>query len=154
MKSTLFLFGISVLLFGSLYSFAFAQPAIPTGRAINILEILTIANSLVNYLYTVGIIIVGIVLVWAGIVYTTAGGDSAKVKTAKGLLIGAIIGALVIFGAGAIISTLSKLASDPGGFFSGGGAGNNSLPNGSVCTSGNDCQSAYCNLNLNPGICQ
>ena len=127
MKYIRYLLGVLVL--AGFYQFALAQPAIPSGRAITIPEIFAIANTFTNYLYTLAVVIVGIALVWSGIVYTTAGGDSAKVNKAKGILIGAIIGAFVIFASGAIISTIANFTSNPGGFFGGGSAG----PLGGTC---------------------
>ena len=32
--------------------------------------------------------------------------------------------------------------------------GTNDYPNGAICVSGNDCQSRFCNLNINPPVCQ
>lgn len=118
MKYIRYLLGILVL-FGS-YHFALAQPSVPSGRAIKLDEILSLSNTLANYLYTIAIIIAGIALVWAGIVYMTAGGDSTKVNKAKGILVGALIGTFIVFASGAIISTIANFTTNPGGFFGGG----------------------------------
>ncbi len=135
-------------------AFVLAQ-TIPTGVALDLNIILDFARNVGNYLFTFAGVLAGITLVWAGVTYLTAGGDSTKTKKAKDILKAGIIGAFIIFGTGVILSTVNKLANDPAGFFGGGGGGgNNSLPNGSVCGSGNDCQSYYCNLNRNPPVCE
>ena len=154
MKKLLSLFFVSFLF---LLAFtAHAQPQIPTGRTITLPEILTLFQSLGGFLYALGSILAVITIIISGFSYLLAGGDQTKVKKAKDILKVGIIGALVIFSAGLIVNTVSTFSSDPFQFFggSGGGGGGNNLPNGSVCSSGNDCISRYCNLNLNPSICQ
>jgi hypothetical protein len=94
-----------------------SQPAVPIGRPITVMELITIAQSLGGFLMVAGGIIAGIVIVWVGIMYLMAGSDSAKVKSAKDMFRAGIIGALIIFGAGLIINTVRTFASDPLQFF-------------------------------------
>lgn len=151
MKKLSIFFGLLLL---SLFSdTALAQSVqVPTGRTITIDELLLIGQSIGGFLMIAGGILAGITIIGTGIMYLSAGSNTQRLTTAKGMFKAGIIGAFIIFGAGVLIGTIKGFAEDPFLFF--GGRGNNSLPNGSVCSSGNDCQSAYCNRNLNPPICQ
>jgi hypothetical protein len=66
------------------------------------LGLTTIIGKLISLvLGVVGIVFV-ILAVYAGILYMTAAGDDSKVKKAKGMLIQAVIGIIIIVGAYAI----------------------------------------------------
>lgn len=145
-----------VALFPAFSGIALAQSStsipIPTGTPVTVDNILSLGQSIGGFLMAAGGILAGITIIGTGIMYLSAGSNTQRLTTAKGMLKAGIIGALIIFGAGIIIATVRGFAQNPLQFF--GGGGNNSLPNGSVCSSGNDCQSRYCNLNLNPPKCQ
>ncbi len=126
---------------------ALATSHIPTGRTVTIDELLLIGQSIGGFLMIAGGILAGITIIGTGIMYLSAGSNTQRLTTAKGMFKAGIIGAFIIFGAGMMIGTIKGFATNPLQFF-------NKLPNGSVCSSGNDCQSAYCNRNLNPPICQ
>lgn len=89
----------------------------PTGVPISLTDILSISENIGGFLMIIGGILAGIAIVWAGIIYMTSGSDSAKVKEAKDMLKAALIGALIIFGVGAIVNTIKLLASNPLQFF-------------------------------------
>ena len=115
MKNPRFIFfGLTVLFLAP--GFGFAQQ-IPTGVPISVDNILVFAQSIGGFLMIAGGILAGIAIILSGMVYLTAGGDPQKVKTAKGILIGGIIGTLIIFGSGVIIQTVRGLATNPFQFF-------------------------------------
>ena len=124
---------------------------VPTGVAIDLKSILNIFQSAGGFLYLLGGILAPLTIIVSGIVYFTAGSNPSRTKTAKDILKAGIIGSLILFSSGMIVNTVKGFATDPFKFF---GGSTTRLPNGSVCSSGNNCQSYYCNLNLNPPICQ
>ncbi len=86
---------------------------LPAGQAISLSDIVRLISDVVNYiLITAGIIVVGII-VWSGIMMATAGANSDQFKNAKGRLINAVWGALVIFGVGVIVRTIASFAQAP-----------------------------------------
>ena len=108
------------LFFGGVVS---AQPQVPTGRPIQVTEILTIAENVGGFLRVLGGILVGITIILSGFVYFFAGSNQTRVKTAKDIFKAGVIGALIIFSVGIIIGTISGFATDPFQFFGGGGGG-------------------------------
>lgn len=85
-----------------------------------------------------GGIIAGIAVIWSGIVYVTAGSNSTRVQDAKSMLKAAIIGALILFSVGVIISTIRNFASNPNSFF-GTGTCRGGLRSGAGCSANSDC---------------
>ena len=55
-----------------------------------------------------GLVLAAIVIVYAGILYSTSQGDPTKVSLAKEFLIGAIIGLVLLLGAGVIVGAIAK----------------------------------------------
>src|SRR3989338_8456894 len=80
-------------------------------------EITDLAGGMAEFLFILAGIIMGIVIVWAGIVYMAAGSDATRVNKAKAILKWGIVGAIVIFGVETIINTLQNFADDPSSFF-------------------------------------
>lgn len=73
------------------------------GTAIN-------ANDLVRFIIN-GLIVVGIVLsliflIWGGLRWIMSGGDKAKVDTARGTIVAAIVGLIIVILAWVIINTV------------------------------------------------
>ncbi len=62
-------------------------------------------------------IVAGIVIIVAGLVWVSAGNNSARVTTAKGIFKNGVIGALILFAAGLIINTIVLLATSWQTFF-------------------------------------
>ncbi|OGM98377.1 MAG: hypothetical protein A2817_03215 [Candidatus Yanofskybacteria bacterium RIFCSPHIGHO2_01_FULL_39_8b] len=94
---------------------------IPTGTPIKIDMILAISQNIGGFLFTLGSILAVITIIVSGIMYFLVGANPQKVGTAKGILKAGIIGTLIIFSAGVIIATIQNFATDPFGFFGGGG---------------------------------
>lgn len=92
----------------------------------------TIINAL---LFFIGVVAV-IMIIWAGIQYTTSAGDSNKVATAKNTIVYAVIGLIVAIFAYAIVNFVVST------FNSGGGGGSTSNANNQGSTNQNNGSSA------------
>lgn len=68
--------------------------------------LMTVVWNLVNFLIWLARVAIGLTLLWFGSKMILARGDETKFAEAKKGLTWAVIGALVIFGAGTIILTL------------------------------------------------
>lgn len=79
----------------------------------------TIVNAL---LFFIGVVAV-IMIIWAGIQYTTSAGDSSKVATAKNTIVYAVIGLIVAIFAYAIVNFVVST------FNTGGGGGSSNTSN-------------------------
>lgn len=100
-------------------------------------DIKNVLTLIANFLIAVGIIGAVITLVTAGIIYFASGFNAKAVAKARGLFRSALIGTLLIVGAGVIINTIGVIIT--GEFFglpSGGGPGG--AP-GDACASDADC---------------
>ena len=105
---------------------ALAQPIpVPSGRPIQINEVLSVGESFGGFLVVAGGILAVVVIIATGIMYLTAGSNQQRITSAKAMFKAGIIGALVIFSAGTIISAVKNFADDPL-FFFGGGSGTGS----------------------------
>lgn len=115
----LFIFFISLL--SPFSGVALAQPIqVPTGRAVTIDELLLIGQSIGGFLMIAGGILAGITIIGTGIMYLSAGSNTQRLTTAKGMFKAGIIGAFIIFGAGVLIGTIKGVATNPLQFFGGG----------------------------------
>lgn len=83
----------------------------------------TIVNAL---LFLIGVVAV-IMIIWAGVQYTTSAGDSSKVATAKNTIVYAVVGLIVAIFAYAIVNFV--VSTFNGGGSGGGGGGNTSNTN-------------------------
>ena len=78
---------------------------LPEGCPITLCEIAGLIQDVANFmLYASGFIMV-IFLIWAGIMWMRAGGNTEKTKEAKGRLKQGVIGAFIILGVGVILNT-------------------------------------------------
>lgn len=89
-----------------------------------------------------GIMLV-IIIVYAGFLWATAGGDPDAAKKAREWIINAVIGMVIVVSAYTLTSfVIGKLISVSGGA---GGSGTTQLKSrGAACTNGNQCSSNYC----------
>lgn len=103
MKQKIFI--LSLILFMSLTITIFAEDKTtemtipnPLGKTS---DIYTLIEKITNFLIGIAIVITPIIIVYAGFLYITAGGNEEKVKTAQKVLIWALIGfALVLIARG------------------------------------------------------
>jgi len=73
--------------------------------------IITFTGNIVNLLFLIGGSLAVIYLLWSGIQYITAGGNTDRVKTARQGIINAIIGIIVMMATFAIIRFSTDAAS-------------------------------------------
>jgi len=140
-------------IFFTLFSLFFSEIALaqavplPTGRAVTVDDLLLLGQSIGGFLILAGGILAGITIIITGIMYLFAGSSTQRLGFAKGMFKAGIIGALIIFGSGIIISTLRSYATNPLYFFGGGGGAqtycNGGLRAGQLCTSGNECPNEF-----------
>ena len=80
-------------------------------RSITLETLRDIVRTIERFLITVGFSVAAIFIIWGGITYMFAGGNSEKATTAKTRLFNGIIGAIVVIGAYVILRTISALLS-------------------------------------------
>lgn len=91
-------------------------------------SLMTIVGRVINVLLSLLGVIFLILMVYAGAIWMTAGGDGKKVDKAKGILINAVVGLLITMSAYAISVFVINLLSDAtGGSGSGSSSGNVSV---------------------------
>lgn len=78
--------------------------------------LLDLLNVVVTWMMIIGVVVGAIFIVWGGIQYVFAGGESEKSDKAKKHLFNGIIGIAIILAVGLIVNTLIKI-------FSGGAGG-------------------------------
>ncbi len=89
---------------------ALPTPTSPyTGGEVTLAEIERLIQRIAQFLIISGVIIAVIFIIWGGITYMMAGGDSTKAGEAKTRIINGVIGAAVVLGVGVILSTLASL---------------------------------------------
>ena len=103
MKQKIFI--LSLILFISLTITIFAEEKTTEITIPNPLgetsDIYTLIEKITNFLIGIAIVVTPIIIVYAGFIYITAGGNEEKVKTAQKVLIWALIGfALVLIARG------------------------------------------------------
>jgi TRAP-type C4-dicarboxylate transport system permease small subunit len=84
-------------------------PATPPGTALTLDKLEDIINTVANWLIVVGVVIAVIYIVWGGVQWMAARGDSGKVTKAKDAMKAGLIGAIIVLGVGVIIRTLSAV---------------------------------------------
>ncbi|MDD5568940.1 MAG: pilin [Candidatus Pacebacteria bacterium] len=70
-------------------------------------------DRIFDFLQDIALVVLPLMLVWAGIVFITAGGDPAKIKQAREIVLYAVIGFIIVFLAPAIVDTVSNLVAEP-----------------------------------------
>ncbi len=88
------------------------------GTALNADDILEFVAGFADYFFTFAGILMGIIIVWAGVVYMAAGSNATKVGNAKTIFKNGAIGAAIIFAIGLILATIRVLVIAPQNFFS------------------------------------
>ena len=94
--------------------FFLTLPLIVSAQISPILVICNILQVIKNILLAIGLGIAIIVLIIGGIQYMTAGGDAAKVDTARKLLINVVIGIAIILAAAFVIAIVQGMLLDAG----------------------------------------
>ena len=89
-----------------------ATPPPPTFGLINPLACNTIPEcieKIIGFIFWVAMAIVPIIIIIAGFLFLTSGGDPEKVRTAKGIILWAVIGLFIILLAKGIISLIKTV---------------------------------------------
>ena len=66
-------------------------------------------NNIINFLFTIAVIVAPILLVIAGVIFMTAAGDPGKVKTARNMLLWTIVGFAIILISKGLVSVLKGI---------------------------------------------
>ena len=86
-----------------------------TDAGLTLADIEDIIEDIANFIIVAAILIATIFIVWAGIKYATARGDSTKVSEATQTLKNGLIGAAIVLGIGVLLNTVKGVVS--GAFF-------------------------------------
>ena len=89
--------------------FALLLPLVASAQADPVVTICTILEYIQVILLAVGLGIAVIILIIGGIRYMTSSGDSEKAGSAKGMIINAIIGIIIVLAAAFILSLVQGL---------------------------------------------
>ena len=112
-KTILTVLTIAVLLMPGLVlavSTNLKTPTPPTsGTALTLVEIEILVRRVAQFLIIVSVIIAVIFIIWGGVMYMAARGDTEKAGAAKTTIFNGIIGAAVVLGVGVILQTLAGL---------------------------------------------
>src|SRR3989344_5420658 len=110
-KTTLVVLSIAVVLMPALVlAGALPTPTPPTsGTALTLNEIESLIRRIAQFLIIVSVIIAVIFIIWGGVMYMVARGDTEKAGAAKTTIFNGIIGAAVVLGVGVILQTLAGL---------------------------------------------
>lgn len=105
MKKFLIPFLVSVFLITPLIVSAQISPILVICNILEVIQVIILA---------IGLGIAIIIIIVGGIQYMTAGGDAAKVETARKLLINAVIGIAIILAAAFVIAVVQGMLLDAG----------------------------------------
>ena len=100
-----------------------------------------------------------IMLIYAGFLFVTANGDPGKIKSAREVVmwavIGIIVGILAFSAVGIVRNFINSPIPTPPVINNPGGPGDppTCSPNSVACTAGLNCCSGFCDLNVGTGIC-
>lgn len=106
-KKALLVGGLTLLIFGVSLFTAFAQPGNPGGpvnipgvgvqnqRLTNVQGWADLLITIIQWLYYILFIVATLMIIWAAFLYVTSKGDPTKTKTAKSMIVYAIIGMIV-----------------------------------------------------------
>ena len=110
-KTTLVILSIAVVLMPALVlAGALSNPTPPTSAtALTLNEIESLIRRIAQFLIIVSVIIAVIFIIWGGVMYMVARGDTEKAGAAKTTIFNGIIGAAVVLGVGVILQTLAGL---------------------------------------------
>jgi len=66
-------------------------------------------KNIINFIFTIAVILAPILLVIAGVIFMTAAGDPGKVKTARSMMLWTIVGFGVILISKGLVSVLKNI---------------------------------------------
>jgi len=68
-----------------------------------------IINNIVDFIYTISLVVAPLMIVWAGGLYVTSGGDPKKVETAKNVILYTLTGLLIILLSKGFVGIIKEL---------------------------------------------
>ena len=80
-------------------------------------DLAVVLETVINWMMIFGVIIGAIFIIWGGIQYIFAGGESEKADKAKTHLFNGIIGIVIVLAAGLIVNTLIRIFTKGQGLF-------------------------------------
>jgi hypothetical protein len=98
---------IALLTIFSFINFANAQIAIKNPLKYDTIE--QLINAIINFLFTLALVVVPLVIVVAGYFFITSEGDPVKVAKARQMVIYALVGLLIIAASKGIIAVIEKV---------------------------------------------
>jgi hypothetical protein len=97
--------------------FVAAAPIVPCGGtgqpACTVCHLGQLAQNILNFLIYIAITLCVFIIIWAGFLYLTAGGDPSKAKKAKGMFLKVVLGLILMLSAWLIIDLLIRFMVDP-----------------------------------------
>ncbi len=116
MKKNNFIFLITFVVFLGLAGFVAADITIPNPLAGGgVTDFPTLITKITEYVTTIIASLTVLVLVWAGILFVTSGGNEARLTKAKHALTYAVIGAAIALAATGLIAVIKAVVGPPPG---------------------------------------
>lgn len=75
----------------------------------NFCSLVEMINSIVQWLVMFGVVIIVLILAWAGVILLTSGGDASKLTQAKKMFFNSLIGMLIIMASWTVVDTFLKV---------------------------------------------
>jgi len=109
-KTTLVVLAIVAIMMPVLVLAALPTPTPPTtGQPVTLSEIEGLIRRVAQFLIVISVIVAVIFIIWGGVMYMAARGDTERAAAAKTTIFNGIIGAAVVLGVGVILQTLAGL---------------------------------------------
>ncbi|RJQ13745.1 hypothetical protein C4553_02530 [Candidatus Parcubacteria bacterium] len=87
------------------------NPLCPSGQPNCQLGIPDVVNNIIDFLLFIGLPLATLVVLWAGFLYLTAGGNPEKIKTANKALLWAIVGIIILMISKGIVLLIQSIIS-------------------------------------------
>jgi len=88
-----------------------AFAAVVTAGPTTLGGVTTIVDTVITWVQTIVFLIAILMIIWAGFTWMTAGGDEEKIKTARSMLLWALVGIAVALFAGVAKTFITNLIS-------------------------------------------
>ncbi len=112
-RKIVILFFVLSIVITPFFSFADEEITATLENPLSATSLFCFLKDILDVLLTIGVIIAVLFMVYAGFMYVTARGDTAKLSTAHKAFLGAVIGTAIIMGvwviANAIVGTINAI---------------------------------------------
>jgi hypothetical protein len=99
---------ISFFVFAGLFEFAAAQGSAQVTNPLDAENVGQFLLDIVDVITTLAVPVIAIMIIYAGFLFVTAGGDESQIEDAKSTALYVAIGAAIILGADLIIAVLEN----------------------------------------------